>query len=50
MDPFFAELRRRHPDIDIVLLPPEPPPDETDTAPDPAVVEELARIVTGRRR
>jgi hypothetical protein len=31
-DPFFAEVRRRHPDVDIVLLPPEaaappaPPP------------------------
>ena len=27
-DPFFAAVRRRHPDIDLVLLPPEgPPPD-----------------------
>ena len=28
-DPFFAELRRRHPDVDVVLLPPvdpSPPP------------------------
>ena len=25
-DPFFAAVRRRHPDVDIVLLPPEPRP------------------------
>lgn len=25
-DPFFDVVRRRHPDVDIVLLPPEPPP------------------------
>jgi hypothetical protein len=28
-DRFFAEVRRRHPDIDIVLLPQEPPREDT---------------------
>ena len=28
-DPFFGVVRRRHPDIDIVLLPPEPPTEPT---------------------
>jgi len=25
-DPFFAAVRRRHPDVDVVLLPPPDPP------------------------
>lgn len=50
MDPFFAELRRRHPEIDIVLLPPQPASAEPDDDTDEAVVESLARVVTGRRR
>ncbi|WP_193609270.1 hypothetical protein [Nocardioides lijunqiniae] len=46
-DPFFDALRRRHPDVDVVLLPPEPPPADPD-----AVVDEdlpgavLARVAT----
>ncbi len=28
-DPFFGVVRRRHPDIDIVLLPPDPPTEPT---------------------
>lgn len=51
-DAFFAVVRRRHPDIDIVLLPPEappgsgpPPPDPADLAGVPALVDdELARL------
>ncbi|WP_182379948.1 hypothetical protein [Nocardioides sp. WS12] len=31
-DPFWSEVRRRHPDVDIVLLPPDPSP---DPSPDP---------------
>jgi hypothetical protein len=42
-DPFFAEVRRRHPDVDIVLV----PPGELDQD---ATVEELARIITRRPR
>ncbi|MCD4535878.1 hypothetical protein LRP67_17460 [Nocardioides sp. cx-169] len=36
-DPFFDALRRRHPDVDVVLLPPESPP-----APPGATVDEAA--------
>jgi hypothetical protein len=32
VDPFYRELRRRHPDIDIVLLPEVPPGSATDLA------------------
>jgi hypothetical protein len=55
-DPFFRVVRRRHPDIDIVLLPPEPPTeppaDPSDAVLDPADLaavpalfdDELARL------
>lgn len=36
-DPFLAAVRRRHPDVDLVLLPPEPPPPEAD----PAALDEV---------
>ena len=44
-DPFFEVVRRRHPDVDIVLLPPdEPPPTPVGPPVDDATVhEELAR-------
>ncbi len=32
MADLFAELHRRHPDVDLVLLPPEPPPVEAPEA------------------
>ncbi len=35
-DPFWAPVRRRHPDVDIVLLPPEQAADEPPAEPDPA--------------
>lgn len=49
-DPFWAPVRRRHPDVDIVMLPPEHPeqPASEEPAPeaaepvDPAEVEELS--------
>lgn len=49
-DPFWAPVRRRHPDVDIVLLPtthpaleqPEEPAPEATEPVDPAEVEELA--------
>jgi hypothetical protein len=39
LPPFFAAVRRRHPDVDIVLLPPEQP--EADPA-EPAAADQLA--------
>ena len=29
-DPFWAAVQRRHPEVDIVLLPPETPPSNED--------------------
>lgn len=39
-DPFFARVRRRRPDLDLVLLPPETP--ETPAAGAPAMAEPCA--------
>lgn len=41
-DPFFAAVRRRHPDVDVVVLPPEP----TDEAPAEVPSEEVAAALT----
>jgi hypothetical protein len=41
-DPFFGEVRRRHPDVDIVLLPPEPPDDPAPAPVDPAALTGVA--------
>ncbi len=41
-DPFFTTLQRRHPDVDLVLLPPEPPMD-----PDVAITAPEARLLAG---
>ena len=49
-DPFFRELRRRHPEIDIVLLPPEPPPATADADAEQAAAEELIRVGTQARQ
>ena len=45
-DPFFEAVRRRHPDVDIVLLPPDEPPAVPvgPHADDAAVDEALARV------
>ena len=37
-DPFFGEVRRRHPDVDIVLLPPEAAASPAPPPVDPAVL------------
>lgn len=29
-DPFWSAVQRRHPEVDIILLPPEQPPSEED--------------------
>lgn len=49
-DPFFAELRRRRPDIDIVLMPPEPPPADPRTDAELAAAEALIRVGTQARQ
>ncbi len=41
-DPFFGEVRRRHPDVDIVLLPPEPPDGPAPTPVDPTALTGVA--------
>ena len=48
-DPFWAPVRRRHPDVDIVLLPPEHAADEpTDQAPaDPGLLSRLWATAVG---
>ena len=48
-DPFFREVRRRHPDIDIVLLPPEPPPAEPGEDAEEVAAEALIRVATQAR-
>ncbi len=45
-DPFFREVRRRHPDVDIVLLPPS---DGERTAADAPVVDDAA-VAAARTR
>lgn len=48
LDPFFDELRRRQPDIDIVVLPPDATPDgtpEIDLAAQRAVQEEVEAVL-----
>ena len=37
-DPFFGEVRRRHPDVDIVLVPPEAAAPPAPPPVDPAVL------------
>ena len=41
-DPFFARVRRRHPDVDLVLLPPEPPEAGRPARPEPGAEQALA--------
>ena len=51
-DPLFAALRRRHPDVDLVLLPPEPPaPAHRDPRGDPAELDaRLAEVGLAQER
>jgi len=49
-DPFFAEFRRRHPDVDIVLLPPERPPGDADPGAEKVAAEALSRVDTQARQ
>ncbi|SFH74209.1 hypothetical protein [Nocardioides psychrotolerans] len=43
-DPFFDVLRRRHRDVDVVLLPPLGPPDAADPVSDEVVSSTLLRV------
>jgi hypothetical protein len=51
-DPFFGEVRRRHPDVDIVLLPPVggPDADEAPIADDDAVATARLRVAAAARQ
>ena len=40
-DPFLARVRRRHPDLDLVLLPPEPPEAGRPVPPEPGAEQAL---------
>jgi hypothetical protein len=43
-DPFFAAIRRRHPDVDLVALPPDPPADEPIEPVEPVDDAAVARV------
>jgi hypothetical protein len=45
LPPFFAAVRRRHPDVDIVLLAPDPPAATTEGADRAQVEESLRRTI-----
>ena len=50
-DPFFAAVRRRHPDVDVVLLPPADPPGTVAVeVPDDGVAAALVRVATAADR
>lgn len=53
-DPFFARVRRRHPDLDLVLLPPESADAGTPRAAEPgaeaALADDLAHVEEAARR
>jgi hypothetical protein len=44
-DPFFAAIRRRHPDVDLVVLPPEEPTEEPAAPVDDATVWRAVELV-----
>lgn len=48
-DPFFAALRRRHRDVDVVLVPTRPPGAVPDPVSDDDVAGALARVATETR-
>ena len=41
-DPFFARVRRRHPDLDLILLPPEAPDAAAPATAEPEAEQALA--------
>ncbi len=44
-DPLFAAVRRRHPDVDLVVLPPAEPETEPESAVDDATVARTVELV-----
>ena len=44
-DPFFAAVRRRHPDVDLVVLPPTAPDEEPAETVDDATVDRTIELV-----
>jgi hypothetical protein len=44
-DPFFAAIRRRHPDVDLVVLPPDPPAEDPLAPVDDADVVRAVELV-----
>jgi hypothetical protein len=44
-DPFFAAVRRRHPDVDLVVLPSEDPSSEPDETVDDATLDRASELV-----
>jgi len=48
-DPFFDALHRRHPDVDLVVLPASRPPATAELVGDDVVAEVLARITVRAR-
>lgn len=44
-DPFFAAVRRRHPDVDLVVLPPTAPDEEPVETVDDATVDRATELV-----
>jgi hypothetical protein len=44
-DPFFAAVRRRHPDVDLVVLPPDAPDVEPEAAVEDATVDRVTELV-----
>ena len=50
LPPFFAAVRRRHPDVDIVLLPPEEPLEAGEPVTDAEVEAAVTRIASVAER
>lgn len=49
MADLFAELHRRHPDVDLVILPAEQPPAEGPESPEDQVAAAFAQVVSSAR-
>ena len=50
MADLFAELHRRHPDVDLVILPPSPPPADVPQADDDVVAAAFSDVARATRQ
>jgi hypothetical protein len=50
MADLFSELHRRHPDVDLVILPPSPPPPDAPEVPDGELTATITRVADAARR